>query len=196
MGVQSFYLNKLMLCRLQRLYAGVYFNRLGAPIVHCLLIRGLFTTPCPLFRLSAPIVQCTLTSLLRGYLLHMCYHVLRCGSREYPTFHYSLAHPLFLVVRVCRCAAARYGCACTVAVLDNRSGFALGLGCGVDASGRRFGFARPAWPAAWRSCALRVALLSAAAVAVVVSSASLLGILLLVGRLVRVCSLWLVLWPL
>ena len=142
MGVQSFYLNKLMLCRLQRLYAGLYFNRLGAPIVHCLLIRGLFTTPCPLFRLRAPIMQCTLTSLLRGYLLHMRYHVLRCGSREYPTFHYSLAHPLFLVARVCRCAAARYGCACTVAVLDNRSGTALSLGCGVDASGRRFGFAR------------------------------------------------------
>ena len=80
--------------------------------------------------------------LLRGYLLHMRYHVLRCGSREYPTFHYSLAHPLFLVARVCRCAAARYGCACTVAVLDNRSGTALSLGCGVDASGRRFGFAR------------------------------------------------------
>ena len=35
------------------------------------------------------VIHRTLTSLLGGYLLHMRYHVLCCGSRkEYPTFHY------------------------------------------------------------------------------------------------------------
>ena len=71
--------------------------RLSTPIVHCLFIRGLFSAlfiiPAQCTYYAVPIYQevihRTLTSLLCGYLLHMRYHVLRCGRREYPTFHYS-----------------------------------------------------------------------------------------------------------
>ena len=97
MGVQSFYLYKLiMLCRLQRLYAGLYaisarYIYCTLPIYQRVLLRTLFIIPAQCTYYAVPIYQevihRTLTSPLCGYLLHMRYHVLRCGSREYPTFH-------------------------------------------------------------------------------------------------------------
>ena len=103
------------------------------------------------------------------------------------------------MAQVCRCVAARCGCACT-ALLGILPGTAPGPGCGVDASGRQSGFVRPASLVAWRSCALRVALVPEVAVAAAVFGASLLGAPLPVGHCAPVCSLRLVqgllrLWP-
>ena len=171
--------------------------RLGAPIiVHCLSIRGLFTiisaqcTYCAVYLSGdySPLPDHAVARVSITYVLS------RTSLRQQGISHLSLqqvtrVHPLSLVARVFRCAAARYGCACTAAALDNRSGTAPGLGCGEDTSGRRFCSARPAWSAAWRSCALRAAPLQAGDVAVAVSGFSLLGALLLAGRLACVCSL-------
>ena len=96
--------------------------------------------------------------------------------------------PLFLEAQVFRCVAAHCGCACTVAVLGILPETAPGLGCGVDALGRQFGSVRPASLAAWRSCALRVALLRVVAVAAAVAGALLLGVLLQVWRLALACT--------
>ena len=70
------------------------------------------------------------------------YALSRTSLREQGISHLSLqqvtrVHPLSLVARVFRCAAASYGCACTATALDNHSGTSPGLGCGVDPSGRR-----------------------------------------------------------
>jgi hypothetical protein len=87
-----------MLCRLQRLYAGLY--AISARCTYCVLpiYKGVVHRTLPIISAQCAyyavpiyqgIIHRTLTTLLRGYLLHMRYHVLRCGSREYPTFHYS-----------------------------------------------------------------------------------------------------------
>ena len=93
---------------------------------------------------------------------------------------------LSLVAQVCRCVAARCGCACTAAVRGILLETAPGLGCGVGALGRQFGSAQPALPVAWRFWAPLVVLLPVVADAAAASGASLLGALLSLGLVVLV----------
>ncbi len=129
-----------------------------------------------------------ITALLRGCLLHMCYHVLRCCSRECPTFHDCERREY-----VCfSCGASLPLHCCTLwlrvqaAVRGTLLETAPGLCCGVGALGRQFGSAQPALPVAWRFWAPLVVLLPVVADAAAASGASLLGALLSFGLVVLV----------
>jgi len=177
-----------MLWRLQCLYAGLYAILTRCTYLMCTAYLSGGCSPCPVSYTGSRRPNLAVARVFITYALS------RTLLRQQGISHLSLSrvmrgHLLSLVARVCRCAAARYGFVCTAAALDIRSGTAPGLGCGVNTSGRRFGSARPAWLAAWRSCARLVALLPAVAVAVAVFVALLLGALPLVGCLARACCL-------